>query len=186
MATRTILTEGEPSLFKKSRAVTDFNARLHTLLDDMRETLKGAEGVGLAAPQVGVLRRAVLVLETNVDKENGEEEWYLELINPALLETEGEQDGAEGCLSIPGLYGYVKRPERVIVRAQNRDGTVFAYEGHGLTARAICHEIDHLEGKLFRSLAEGELMTSEEIDAIEKEKETAKGKEAKTGKEKAL
>ena len=183
MATRTILTEGEPSLNKKSRPVTEFNARLHTLLDDMRETLKGAEGVGLSAAQVGVLRRAALVLETNVDKENGEAEFLLELVNPEILEAEGEQDGTEGCLSIPGLYGYVRRPERVVVRAQDRDGKVFEYEGRGLTARAFCHEIDHLEGKLFRALAEGELMTSEEMDALEKEKEAAKGKA--TAKEKA-
>ena len=176
MATRTILTEKEPSLYKKSRAVTDFNGRLHTLLDDMGETLKGAEGVGLSAPQVGVLRRAVLVLETNVDQEAGEEEYYIELVNPEILERSGEQDGAEGCLSIPGLYGYVKRPERVVVRAQDRDGKVFEYEGHGLTARAFCHEIDHLEGKLFRALVDGELMTSEELDALEKEKEAAKEK----------
>ena len=176
MATRKILTEGEPFLYKHSRAVTEFNTRLHTLLDDMRETLRGAEGVGLAAPQVGVLRRAVLILETNVDKENGEEERMLELVNPELLEAEGEQDGAEGCLSIPGLYGYVQRPERVIVRAQDRDGNIFTYEGRGLTARAVCHEIDHLEGRLFRALAQGALMTSEELDAIEKAKETTKGK----------
>ena len=147
MAIRNIIKEGDSVLRKNCRVVTDFNDRLHLLLDDMRDTLAQSGGVGLAAPQVGVLRRAVLVLETNV--EEGEEEYVIELINPEIISTEGEQDGPEGCLSVPGQFGLVKRPERVRVRAQDRDGNWFEVEGEGLTARCFCHEIDHLSGKLF-------------------------------------
>ena len=144
MALRNILTKEQPGLYKKCRPVTEFNSRLHQLLDDMRETLANANGVGLAAPQVGVLRRAVLVIETNVPE--GESERILELINPEIVESDGEQDGPEGCLSVPGEYGLVKRPMRVKVRAQDRNGQWFEAEGEGLTARCFCHELDHLEG----------------------------------------
>ena len=115
MALRNILTKEEPALYKVCRPVNKFDARLHQLLDDMRETLIDSGGVGLAAPQVGVLRRAVLVIETNVPE--GEEEKILELVNPEIVETSGEQDGPEGCLSVPGEYGLVKRPMNVRVRA---------------------------------------------------------------------
>ncbi|HHU23149.1 MAG TPA: peptide deformylase [Clostridiales bacterium] len=170
MALRNILTEGEPSLEKRSRPITEFNERLHILLDDMRETLENAGGVGLAAPQVGVLRRAVLVLETNVAE--GEEEFIIELINPEIVEVDGEQYGPEGCLSVPGVFGMVKRPERVKVKAQDRYGNFFEIEGEGLTARAFCHEIDHLEGKLFLSLAD-RLLSPEELASLsEDESET--------------
>ena len=152
MALRNILTQEEPRLKKHSRPVTDFNERLHILLDDMRETLIHAGGVGLAAPQVGVLRRAVLVLETNVPE--GEEEYIIELVNPEIVEADGEQFGPEGCLSVPEVYGMVRRPEHVKVRAQDRNGKTCEVEGEGLTARAFCHENDHLEGKLFLSVAE--------------------------------
>ena len=152
MALRNILTKEQPTLYKKCRPVTEFNPRLHQLLDDMRETLMDANGVGLAAPQVGVLRRAVLVIETNVPE--GEDEYVIELINPEILETSGEQDGAEGCLSVPGEYGLVKRPMNVKVRAQDRNGNWFEVEGTGLTARCFCHEIDHLDGIVFTSKAE--------------------------------
>ncbi len=161
------MTKEQPLLYKKSRVVTDFNPRLHQLLDDMRETLLSANGVGLAAPQVGVLRRAVLVLETNVPE--GEEEYIIELINPEIVESSGEQDGAEGCLSVPGEYGYVKRPMTVKVRAQDRDGKSFEVEGTGLTARCFCHEIDHLDGIIFTSKAERMLSEEEMQDAAENE-----------------
>lgn len=161
MALRNILKEGDETLSKRCRPVTDFNARLHDLLDDMAETMTEAQGVGLAAPQVGILRRAVIVLETNV--EEGESDYIIELINPEIIESEGEQDGPEGCLSVPGVYGMVKRPERVVVRAQDRNGEFFEVEGYGLTARAFCHEIAHLEGQLFLEVSE-HIMTEDELD----------------------
>ena len=160
MALRHILTQGDPTLNKKCRPVTDFNARLHQLLDDMADTLAESNGVGLAAPQVGILRRAVLVLETNVPE--GEDEYVIELINPEIIETSGEQDGPEGWLSVPGEYGLVKRPMNVRVRAQNRFGEWFEVEGTGLTARCFCHEIDHLEGILFTEKCE-RMLTEEEM-----------------------
>jgi len=161
MALRNILKEGDETLTKRCRPVTDFNARLHELLDDMAETMTEAQGVGLAAPQVGILRRAVIVLETNV--EEGEQDYIIELINPEIIESEGEQNGPEGCLSVPGVYGMVKRPERVVVRAQDRNGEFFEVEGYGLTARAFCHEIAHLEGQLFLEVSE-HIMTEDELD----------------------
>ncbi len=166
MALRNILHEGDPTLNKKSRPVTDFNARLHELIDDMRETLLQADGVGLAAPQVGVLRRVVLVLDT--EKEDAtEEEQLIELINPEIVAASGEQTGPEGCLSIPGVYGIVKRPDLVKVRAQDRYGKHFETWGTALTARAFCHEVDHLEGVLFRSLAT-EILSPEQLEEMRK------------------
>lgn len=164
MALRNVLTQEQPGLYKKCRPVTEFNSRLHQLLDDMAETLDQANGVGLAAPQVGVLRRAVLVIETNVAED--EDEYIIELINPEIVEADGEQDGAEGCLSVPGEYGLVKRPMHVKVRAQDRYGEWFEVEGEGLTARCFCHEIDHLEGIVFTSRAE-RMLTKEEIETGE-------------------
>ena len=152
MALRNILTAGEPTLNKKCRPVTDFNGRLHQLIDDMRQTLVDAGGVGLAAPQVGVLRRVVVVIETNVPED--EDEYMIELINPEIIEQSGEQEEPEGCLSVPGEYGVVKRPMHVKVRAQDRNGEWFEVEGEGLTARCFCHELDHLEGVLFTEKAE--------------------------------
>ena len=163
MAQRHILKQGDPALLKHCREVTDFNPRLHTLLDDMRETLAQANGVGLAAPQVGVLRRAVIVLETNVPE--GEEEYMIELVNPVIIEADGEQVGAEGCLSVPGEFGIVNRPEHVKVRAQDRNGNFFEVEGEGLTARAFCHELDHLEGTLFTTKAT-RMLTPEELQGV--------------------
>ena len=164
MALRNILTQEQPGLYKKCRPVTEFNDRLHQLLDDMAETLGQANGVGLAAPQVGVLRRAVLVIETNVPED--EDEYIIELINPEILEVSGEQEGAEGCLSVPGEYGLVKRPMHVKVRAQDRYGEWFEVEGEGLTARCFCHEIDHLEGVVFTSKVE-RMLSKEEIETGE-------------------
>ncbi|MDR0838964.1 MAG: peptide deformylase [Oscillospiraceae bacterium] len=163
MAIRTILRDSDPSLRKKSRIVSDFNPRMHKLLDDMRETLLEANGLGLAAPQVGVLRRAVLVVDTS--REEGDEDAVIELINPEIIAREGEQEGNEGCLSVPGVYGIVKRPETVTVRAFDRFGNEFEVSGEGLTARAFCHEIDHLDGILFSDLA-SRFLTKEELDEI--------------------
>ena len=130
----------------------------------MIDTLSTANGVGLAAPQVGVLRRAVIVLETNVPED--EDEYIIELINPEIIEASGEQEGPEGCLSVPGEFGLVKRPMHVKVRAQNRFGEWFEVEGTGLTARCFCHEIDHLEGIVFTSKAE-RMLTEEELQSGE-------------------
>ena len=161
MALRNVLVKGDTALNKKSRPVVKFDARLHQLLDDMADTLETQNGVGLAAPQVGVLRRAVIVVETNV--EEGEDEYIIELINPEIIKTDGEQVGSEGCLSIPNEFGIVKRPQFVTVRAQDRDGEWFEYDAEGLTARCFCHEIDHLDGILFDSVAE-RMLTPEEVE----------------------
>ena len=160
---RKILELGDETLRKACKPIPKFDLRLWLLLRDMAETMYHADGVGLAAPQVGILRRAVVVLETNVDEEAGEEPYVIELINPEIIESEGEQDGPEGCLSVPGVYGWVKRPEYVKVRAQDRNGETIEVEGHGLTARAFCHEIAHLEGQLFLEVSE-RIMTEEELD----------------------
>ena len=132
---------GDEVLNKKCRLVTDFNQRLRDLLDDLKDTLAEAQGVGLAAPQVGVLRRAVVVLD--------EEHRPIELVNPEIIFAEGEQTGPEGCLSVPGKCGMVTRPDHVRVRAQDRDGNWFEVEGTDLTARCFCHELEHLDGHLY-------------------------------------
>ncbi len=155
MALRKILTDKEPALHKVCKPVTDFDKKLHILLDDMRDTLIDSNGVGLAAPQVGILRRVVLV-------DTGEE--ILELINPELLETSGEQEGAEGCLSVPGKYGWVKRPYYATVRAQDRDGNWFEAQGEELIARCFCHELDHLDGILYTQVMD-RFLTQEELEA---------------------
>ena len=161
MARRQIVVKGEPGLDKHCRPVTVFDARLHQLLDDMAETMVVENGVGLAAPQVGVLRRVVVVLETNVPEDK--DEYIIELINPEIIESSGEQYGGEGCLSVPGEMGLVKRPLHVKLRAQNRFGEWFEVEGHGLTARCFCHELDHLEGILFTQVAD-RMLTEEEME----------------------
>ena len=165
MALRNIREIGDEILTKKCREVREMTPRLKELVADMFETMYEAEGVGLAAPQVGVLRRVVLVLETNVDRENGEEEYMIELVNPEIIEQDGEQVGAEGCLSVPGDFGVVKRPKHVKVRAQDRNGEWFEVEGEGLTARAFCHELDHLEGILFTEKAI-RMLTPEELENL--------------------
>ena len=159
MGLRKILTDKDPALHKVCRPVEKFDGRLHRLLDDMKETLAEANGVGLAAPQVGILRRVVLV-------DTGNE--VLELINPSLLETSGEQVGAEGCLSVPGKYGLVKRPNYAKVRAQDRNGNWFEAEGEELIARCFCHELDHLDGILYTEVME-RFLTEEELEAQEEE-----------------
>lgn len=153
MALRNILKIGEDRLRKHSRPVTVFDDRLHLIIDDMRDTLIDSGGVGLAAPQVGILRRIVLVMDTNKE-ELTDEEQIIELINPEIIEVSGSQTGAEGCLSVPGEYGVVTRPENVTVRAQDRFGNEFTVSGYGLTARCFCHECDHLDGVLFVDKAE--------------------------------
>lgn len=159
MGLRKILTDKDSALHKVCRPVEKFDGRLHKLLDDMKETLIDANGVGLAAPQVGILRRVVLV-------DTGDE--VLELINPSLLETSGEQVGAEGCLSVPGKYGLVKRPNYAKVRAQDRYGNWFEAEGEELIARCFCHELDHLDGILYTEVME-RFLTEEELEAQEEE-----------------
>lgn len=154
MGIRKILTVQEPALHKVCKPVENFDGKLHKLLDDMRQTLIESGGVGLAAPQVGILRRVVLV-------DNGEE--ILELVNPSLLETGGEQVGAEGCLSVPGRYGLVRRPNYAKVRAQDRYGNWFETDGEELTARCFCHELDHLDGIIFSEIME-RWLTDEELN----------------------
>ncbi len=154
MGLRKILTDKEPALHKVCKPVVNFDGRLHKLLDDMRETLEESGGVGLAAPQVGILRRVVLV-------DNGEE--VLELVNPTLLETDGEQVGPEGCLSVPGKYGLVKRPYYAKVRAQDRNGNWYETDGEELTARCFCHELDHLDGIMYTEVME-RYLTEEELE----------------------
>lgn len=156
MALRRILTAEETTLHKVSRPVTKFDEKLWTLLDDMAETLADANGVGLAAPQVGILRRVVVI-------DVGDE--IVELINPEIMETSGEQDGMEGCLSVPGEYWMVKRPNRVKARAQDRHGDWFEIEGEELIARCICHECDHLDGHLYTEIAYRKL-SDEEIERM--------------------
>ena len=142
MALRKIVEQGDECLTKICRPVEKFDRRLHDLLDDMAETLADANGAGLAAPQVGILRRVCLVLDE-------ESEEYLELINPEIIETSGEQTGEEGCLSLPGKWGIVTRPNYVKVRALNEEMEEVELEGEGLLARAFCHEIDHLAGHMY-------------------------------------
>jgi len=167
MAIRNILRDGDPALLKKSRLVTDYNKRLHELIDDMRETLLEANGLGLAAPQVGVLRRVVLIVDTKIETEMPDEQ-IIELINPEIIAKSGEQKGSEGCLSVPGVYGIVARPELVKVKAHDRNGKEFELWGTELTARAICHEVDHLDGKIFTTLVE-RYLTEEELEAMANE-----------------
>lgn len=153
MAIRNIRVDDDPILRKTSRPVTEFNDRLFDLLDDMKETLYKSGGVGLAAPQVGVLRR-VVVMDVSEDRSD-----YIELINPEITDVEGSQTGTEGCLSLPGLYGTVTRPMIVKVKAQNREGKWCLYKGEGLKARCFCHELDHLDGILYKDkLDEGECL----------------------------
>ena len=161
MALRMILTEGNPTLNKVCRPVTAFDERLATLLDDMKETVTHANGVGLAAPQVGVLRRIVVV-------DLGDE--IVELVNPRILEQSGEQDGLEGCLSVPNRFGLVKRPNFVKLEAQDRHGDWYEYEGEDLIARCFCHELEHLDGHLYTERAY-RMLTEEEYEKLMREQE---------------
>lgn len=155
MALRTIVKKGDPILNKKCRIVTEYNERLHTLIDDMKETLADADGAGLAAPQVGIMRRVCIVI--------GNDGKMIELVNPEIIATDGEQTGPEGCLSLPGKFGLVTRPNHVRVRANDRNGNVFEVEGTELTARCFCHEIEHLDGHLFDEHVD-HFMTEEDFE----------------------
>lgn len=160
MALRNIVTVGDSVLNKVCRPVTKFDKRLSILIDDMMDTLEDSNGVGLAAPQVGVLRRVVVV--------DAGEEGILELVNPEIIEQSGEQTGLEGCLSVPGKYGIVTRPNVVKVRAQDRYGDWFEVEGEELIARCFCHELAHLEGQLYTEVAE-RMLTPEELEELMEE-----------------
>jgi peptide deformylase len=142
MALRTIVTEGYESLSKISKPVDNFDGRLNILINDMVDTLKDAKGLGLAAPQIGILRRVAIVFDTD--------ESVIVLVNPEIIEKQGEQIATEGCLSIPGVWGKTKRPAKVTIKAQDRNGKTFTLTREGITAVAFCHETDHLDGKLFR------------------------------------
>ena len=158
MALRKILTDKEPQLHKVCKPVTDFDSKLHKLLDDMRDTLLDSGGVGLAAPQVGILRRVFLV-DVGMDENE-----IVEFINPEIIETDGEQIGPEGCLSVPGKYGLVKRPYYAKVRAQDRNGEWFEAEGEELIGRCFCHEYDHLDGIIYTQVMD-RFLTEEELNA---------------------
>ena len=166
MAIRKIHEVGDPCLAKVCRPVTEFNDRLHELLDDMADTLEEAGGVGLAAPQVGILRRVVVV-------DAGDED--IELVNPEVVEVSEEtQTGVEGCLSLPGKYGIVTRPEHVVVRAQDRNGDWYEYEGEDIVARCFLHEIDHLDGHMYTEIAE-RMLTPEELEEMTRQEEEEDG-----------
>ncbi|MDL2253211.1 peptide deformylase [Ruminococcaceae bacterium OttesenSCG-928-I18] len=165
MALRNILLDGDPILQKKCRPVEKFDDRLAQLIDDMAETMIEGNGLGLAAPQVGVMRRVFVALEEPPQKKAGaraeeedgqdQDDWVVhEFVNPEIIERDGEQYGYEGCLSFPGEFGAVKRPDKVVVRAQDRHGNTFTMEGQGLMARCFCHETDHLDGVTFDTLAD--------------------------------
>ena len=161
---KTILQREDPALHKVCHAITKFDPKLGGLLDDLTDTLKEAGGLGLAAPQIGLRRRVCVVMD---DDEN-----YLELVNPEVVETEGEQEGFEGCLSLAGMYGIVSRPMKVTVKAQDRKGNPVEYTREGITARCFCHEIEHLDGHMYYEKAQGDrLFTEEEIDQMMQEDE---------------
>ncbi len=160
MALRIIRTEEDPILRKRSRPVTNFDEKLGQILDDMKETMAKANGAGLAAVQVGMLRRIIVV-----DAGDG----VVELVNPEIIEADGEQEGEEGCLSLPNKWAIVKRPNHVKVRAQTRTGAWRIFEGEGLKARAFCHEIDHLDGHLFIDRME-KMLTEDEVRRLQNER----------------
>lgn len=160
MAKRKIVTIGDAKLRKVSKPVTKFNARLQTLLDDMVDTMRENNGAGLAAPQVGILKRCCVV-------EVGDQVY--QLVNPEIISQEGEQAGPEGCLSVPQRSGFVRRPQKVTVRAQNAKGETFEVTGEDLMARAFCHEIDHLDGKLYIDIMDHEIFADDDEDEDEYE-----------------
>ena len=158
MALRKIVKIGDNKLRKICKPVEKFDRRLKILLEDMADTMYDANGVGLAAPQVGILRRAVVI-----DVGDG----LVELVNPVIVESDGQQSGPEGCLSVPGRQGFVYRPQKVTVRAQDRHGKVFELTGEDLLARALCHEIDHLDGKMYVDIEDHEIVEEEDEEEQE-------------------
>ena len=152
-----ILQKEDPALHKKCHPITKFDGKLAGLLSDLTDTLKDAGGLGLAAPQIGILRRVCVVMD--------DDESYLELVNPEIVSQEGEQEGFEGCLSLAGMYGIVKRPMKVKVKAQDRTGAEVEYEREGITARCFCHEIEHLDGHMYYEHT-ARLFNEDEVDKI--------------------
>lgn len=161
MPVRQIICDPDPILYKKCHPVTKFDKRLGSLLDDMAQTMLAAYGVGLAGPQVGILRRVCVVLDTLND------DHIIEMVNPEVVSASGSQTGSEGCLSFPDKFGLVTRPDEVTVRAQDRNGNWFTVTGHALTARAFLHEIDHLDGHVFTEKVTEYLHTEEEGEPVE-------------------
>ena len=157
MAIRNVVQVGDDVLRQKCFPVEVFDEKLHQLLDDMRDTVKKEEGAGLAAPQIGILRRVALVMDS--------EDNIIELINPTIIHEEGEQTGLEGCLSVPGKYGVVTRPMKVTVRAQDRNGEWFEAEAEELIARCFCHELDHLDGIVYTQVMD-RYLTDEELEEL--------------------
>lgn len=168
MALRTIVKDGDPILKKVCKPVTEFNEKLEVLLDDMAETLFDAQGLGLAGPQVGVMRRVCIVLDQYLDENDQEVDEIIELVNPEIIERKGEVTIFEGCLSFPGRNGAITRPQYVKAKAQDRYGNEFIIEAEDILARAICHECDHLDGITILDNATKfyEDLTAEEIKAM--------------------
>ena len=160
MSLRTIRELGDPVLEKKAKAVKEMTPKIRQLIEDMKETMYDADGVGLAAPQVGMLKR-IVVIDVSMEQDQP-----IVLINPEIVEQDGEQTGWEGCLSVPGKSGKVTRPRHVVAKALNEDMEEFTIEGEDLLARAICHELDHLDGHMYVELVEGRLYTNEELDEM--------------------
>ena len=168
MALRTIRELGDPVLEKKAKEVKEMTPKIRQLIEDMKETMYDADGVGLAAPQVGMLKRIVVI------DISAEQDQPIVLINPEIVEQDGEQTGWEGCLSVPGKSGQVTRPQHVVAKALNEEMEEFTIEGEDLLARAICHELDHLEGHVYVELVEGKLYSNEELEELAaKEEEEA-------------
>ena len=160
MALRLIRELGDPVLGKRAKEVKELTPKLRQLIEDMKETMYDSDGVGLAAPQVGMLKRIVVIdVSENQDQP-------IVFINPEIIEQDGEQTGWEGCLSVPGKSGQVTRPSHVIAKALDENMQEFTVEGEGLLARAICHELDHLEGHMYVELVEGKLYTNEELEEM--------------------
>ena len=160
-----ILQKEDPALHKKCHPITKFDGKLAGLLSDLTDTLKDAGGLGLAAPQIGILRRVVIVMD--------DDESFLELVNPEIVSQEGEQEGFEGCLSLAGMYGVVKRPMKVKIKAQDRTGAAVEYEREGVTARCFCHEIEHLDGHMYYEHTD-RLFTEDEVDKMMQDAENSR------------
>ena len=160
-----ILQKEDPALHKVCHPITKFDGKLAALLSDLTDTLKDAGGLGLAAPQIGILRRVVVVMD--------DDESFLELVNPEIVSQEGEQEGFEGCLSLAGMYGVVKRPMKVKIKAQDRTGAAVEYEREGVTARCFCHEIDHLDGHMYYEHTD-RLFTEDEVDKMMQDAENSR------------